>query len=180
MNKDTLTDRLLLLIADYSDFSRATFSISRAFSYMSGNPDFQHHRKWMEKYISNKGKRKKLYDTLYALYKRKNLKKYISSNGLKGYALTDLGNFRIFQIRIKNINEKKLPREEKLLVFFDIPEKIRKKRDALRSLLKSLGFEQIQKSIWITQYDVRKKVKEIIKEYGIQKNVHILLVKNFY
>jgi len=35
------------------------------------------------------------------------------------------------------------------IVIFDIPEKLRKRRDWLRSVLRELGFEMLQKSVWI-------------------------------
>lgn len=38
-----------------------------------------------------------------------------------------------------------------LIVGFDIPEKIRKKRAWLRSALKNMGFQMIQKSVWMAK-----------------------------
>lgn len=40
------------------------------------------------------------------------------------------------------------------IVVFDIPESQRKFRDEIRRLLKEIGFIQIQKSVWISPFDV--------------------------
>ena len=44
------------------------------------------------------------------------------------------------------------------MVVFDIPEKYRKTRDRLRSTLRSLGFIQLQASVWVYPYDCEEVV----------------------
>ncbi len=39
------------------------------------------------------------------------------------------------------------------VVIFDIPEKRRKSRDQMRTTLQSIGFEQLQRSVWVYPYD---------------------------
>lgn len=49
------------------------------------------------------------------------------------------------------------------LVFFDVPENQRNKRDYLRRFLKELGFYQYQKSVYIFPYECEEEVKLIKK-----------------
>ena len=53
------------------------------------------------------------------------------------------------------------------LVSFDIPEKLRLKRDILRENLKILNFGKLQNSIWIYPYNLMGDVERIIKEYDL-------------
>lgn len=174
----TLTDRILLLVNDYFDFLEATFSLRNAYPYILGDPAFHKHRMWTEKYLSDKKKRKKLTDILYMLYKRKILKR-VTISGLEGYVLHQRGKMRVAQIRALSAKKKKLPNHQWLLIFFDIPEKQKKIREHFRILLKSMGFQQLQKSVWMTPYDVIRDIKKAILEYGISKNTELLLVKKF-
>lgn len=57
------------------------------------------------------------------------------------------------------------------LVAFDIPEKNRKKRRGLRNALKSIGFIQMQKSLWICPYDVSEEIEKIIDLLDIEECV---------
>lgn len=51
------------------------------------------------------------------------------------------------------------------LVNFDIPERLRKRRDILRENLKILGFGKLQNSVWISPYNFLGDVQRITKEY---------------
>jgi DNA-binding transcriptional regulator PaaX len=44
------------------------------------------------------------------------------------------------------------------IIIFDIEHRLRKKRDALRRVLKRSGFEQLQKSTWVYPFDCTKEV----------------------
>ena len=50
---------------------------------------------------------------------------------------------------------------------FDIPEKRRNFRDILRDRLKSLGFFQFQKSVWIHPFECEKELRYICEYLGI-------------
>lgn len=57
------------------------------------------------------------------------------------------------------------------LVIFDIPERIRLRRDILRKKLKKLGFGQLQASVWICPYNYLNNVLEIIRFYYLENFV---------
>ena len=49
---------------------------------------------------------------------------------------------------------------------FDIPEKLRTMRDALRDKLKRLGFFQFQKSVWIYPFECEEEMDYICEFFG--------------
>jgi len=64
------------------------------------------------------------------------------------------------------------------LVIYDIPETKRLARDRIRELLKSLGFRQLQISVWAHPMPCLKQFKDIQKAYGIERHLLLLEVKD--
>ncbi len=54
---------------------------------------------------------------------------------------------------------------------FDIPEKLRKKRDGFRLTIKKIGFIQIQKSLWVINKNVSDLVEMAAYKYGVEKYI---------
>lgn len=63
------------------------------------------------------------------------------------------------------------------LVIFDVPEKERGKRDILRYELISLGYSQLQKSVWIGHFPLPEDFIELIEALRLRGNVHIFSVR---
>lgn len=61
------------------------------------------------------------------------------------------------------------------IVIFDIPEKHRKVRNALRTQLRLWEFQPWQKSVWVSKKDVSLELKKLTKELGISNWVKILV-----
>ncbi len=59
------------------------------------------------------------------------------------------------------------------MVIFDIQETDRHKRRQLRTLLRQLEFEQIQKSVWSTSLDSRVYLIAEINRLGLKNEVKI-------
>jgi len=66
------------------------------------------------------------------------------------------------------------------MVMFDIKEKDRTKRILLQRMLKDLGFGQMQKSVYISCYNVADDVYQYIKKVGLTENVFVLVNKQMY
>lgn len=60
------------------------------------------------------------------------------------------------------------------IIFFDIPEKKRRYRDELRSMIKSVGFRQFQQSIWIYPHKIPGFLKDILFEEGIKQYTRLI------
>ncbi len=57
------------------------------------------------------------------------------------------------------------------VVFFDIPEKKRKARDALRNKLRELGFRELQKSVFVHPYSCQSEIDFIVEFFEIRPYV---------
>ncbi len=57
------------------------------------------------------------------------------------------------------------------LVFFDIPEDLKAKRNTFTRKLKLLGFQQLQQSIWVHPFPARAEVEVISQVIGLRRFV---------
>ncbi len=57
------------------------------------------------------------------------------------------------------------------MVAFDIPEKARRGRDALRQRLRKIGFCELQKSILISPYNCQKEIMQLIGFFRVERYV---------
>jgi len=72
-----------------------------------------------------------------------------------------------YQIDTLQIERKKRKGNTWHLVFFDIKEKVRMKRDALRGKLKELGFYQVQKSVWLHAFPCEREISLLKNFFGL-------------
>ena len=91
--------------------------------------------------------------------------------------VTPKGLDRILKTKLKLIDKKMRKDGKWQMVLFDIPESKRRDRDLFRRALRYLGYQKLQKSIWVCKYDVEKETKELIKNYSLEAYVELLLVK---
>ncbi len=68
---------------------------------------------------------------------------------------------------------KKLGKDARLIVIFDIPEHRLTVRNSFRRLLQNLGFTMVQQSVWVSDVDHRKILVSTIKELTIESCVEI-------
>ena len=64
------------------------------------------------------------------------------------------------------------------LVVFDIPEKKRKGRDALRDKIKELGFYELQKSVFIFPYHCKDEIDFIIEFFNLREYVRFGILES--
>ena len=64
------------------------------------------------------------------------------------------------------------------LVIFDIPEDIRRCRDALRFHLKQIGFYELQRSVFIFPYNCQDEIEFLTEFYNIRKYVRLATLKD--
>ncbi len=63
-----------------------------------------------------------------------------------------------------------------VIVTFDVPERERRKRNWLRVQLVALGFEMLQRSVWIGKVQIPDDLMTDMRQHGIISYVHILSV----
>ena len=108
---------------------------------------------------------------------------YIKVEQLKGkqaVMLTKKGIDRAIKakFKIENYSFEKRKDGKWIMIIFDIPQKRNKSRNLLRSILKNLGYEMFQQSVWITPYDISEKTEELLQFYSLDEFVRIFLIED--
>lgn len=91
---------------------------------------------------------------------------YVDEDGIP--RLSKKGKKRLDLFQAQNLKG-----EGQLMIIFDIPEKLKAKRQQLRALLRELYFVQSQKSVWITDRDCKKYLTAGIQELGLSKYIKL-------
>jgi predicted transcriptional regulator len=121
--------------------------------------------------------RKKFYDTFYLLYQ----KGYIQMREENHQIYVNLteegkkfaGRFQIDTLKIKK--PKKWDGKWRLVIF-DISELKKTHREAFRGKLKELGFQSLQKSVWIHPFDCRAEIDLLREFFGLDEEELRLVV----
>lgn len=93
------------------------------------------------------------------------------------FALTDKGTKEAKTIKLKLEMAKRNKWDGKWrIIIFDIPEKLRGKRDFLRQELNHFGFMQLQRSVWGYPYKLPQEFVDLWKDTGIFQHCIILEV----
>lgn len=114
------------------------------------------------------------------LNKQKLIRTIQDSEGM-AIELTNKGRRRFQANLLENITIAKPKRWDRQwrIVIFDISEKFKTAREALRERLQRLGFYQIQKSVFIFPYPCAKEINFIKQIFGLDYQVRIILSSGF-
>ncbi len=113
------------------------------------------------------------------LNKSKLIKKVKESDKSFNILLTDKGKLKAINYYFQNLKIEQKEWDKKWrLVFFDVPEKLRKGRDALREKIKKLGFYELQKSVFIFPYECKKEIEFVIEYFGLSKCAHYAVLES--
>jgi DNA-binding transcriptional regulator PaaX len=105
-------------------------------------------------------------------YRSKLIKEKENADGSLTYVLTEKGIMRVLTYNFCNMKiEHKAWDGKWRAVIFDIPEKIRWGRDALRKKLRELGFCEFQKSVFVFPYNCKNEIDFIIEFFKMRKYV---------
>ncbi|MEK7562216.1 MAG: hypothetical protein AAB509_00850, partial [Patescibacteria group bacterium] len=119
------------------------------------------------KTVSNEWKninKKELHAEIHRLYRSKLVKKITNPDGTFTFVLTDKGKLRALTYNFENMKIERKDWDGKWrFVVFDVPEKFRIGRDALRGKIKKLGFYELQKSVFIFPYKCQDEIEFIIE-----------------
>ncbi|MFH1584939.1 MAG: CRISPR-associated endonuclease Cas2 [Patescibacteria group bacterium] len=132
------------------------------------NPELRQLRRKYEKRRSTQQFSKLVYDL-----KRRGV---IKVQG-EGVLLTVKGREEALRIRWKLTESQKRNDGKMVMVMYDLPEKQRKMRDIFRSVLVSLGYQEFQKSIWVSKKKVEYETEEAIREYDLWTYVRLFIIE---
>ena len=112
------------------------------------------------------------------LYRLGMLKEIKNKDGTISIILSEKGKkaAKIYSIDNLKIDKPKKWDGNWRMVIFDIPERIKKVREALRMHLRNLGFYELQKSVFIYPFPCAEEINQIIDFYDISEYVRILMV----
>lgn len=94
----------------------------------------------------------------------------------KEFKLTEKGMMRAVKLCMEKDKLKKLANERRLIIF-DIPEKRRFYRDYFRQLMKDLGCQMIQLSVWQADFELPEDFLILVGELGLRRRVIVYKVK---
>ncbi len=122
--------------------------------------------------------KKELQYEIRKLYQSKIVKKKKNPDGSTTMILTDKGKLKALTYKFEEIRVDKKNWDGKWrLVIFDVPEKIRWGRSALRKKIKELGFYELQKSALIFPYACEDEINFIIEFFNMRKYVRICILE---
>ena len=125
--------------------------------------------------------RKALVRAVREFYNDRVVKYKENNDGTLEIVLTKEGEKRALKFQIDEIEIKK-PAEwdgKWRMVIFDIPEKKKKAREALRHKLKDLGFKELQKSVFVLPYECEDEIDFIVEVFEIRRFVRFVRVDSF-
>lgn len=102
-------------------------------------------------------------------------------DGTVEIVLTREGKKRALKYQFDELKIKKPDKWDKKwrVVIFDIPEKKKMAREALRNKLKELGFLELQKSVFIHPYPCEDEIDFVAEVFEIRNHIRLLLVDSF-
>ena len=108
-----------------------------------------------------------------SLYESKLVGEKSNRDGTYTLVLTEGGKKRALAYNMETMAIKKPATWDRKwrIVMFDIPERLRKSRDALRVQLSGLGFYELQKSVFVHPYHCVDEVDYVVEFYGLRKYV---------
>ena len=110
--------------------------------------------------------------TIQDLYRSKLVEIKENKDGSCTYILTEKGKQRALTYRVEDMQIPKQKWDGKWrIVSFDIPEKLRTGRDALRNKLQDLGFYKLQKSVLVYPYECKNEIEFLVEFWDIRKYV---------
>jgi len=111
------------------------------------------------------------------LYRSGLLKEVKNKDGTISMILSDKGKraAEIYSIDDLKINRPKEWDGNWRVVIFDVPERIKQVREALRMHLRNLGFYELQKSVFVCPYPCADEINQIINFYDASEYVRVLM-----
>lgn len=125
--------------------------------------------------------RRRLYAIVKEFYQNRLIDFKEKEDGTLEIVLTKAGHKKVLSFKIDEIKIKKPEKWDGKwrIVVFDIPEKKKAAREALRKKLKDLKFIELQKSIFINPYECEDEIDFIVEFFQIRPYARYLRVEYF-
>lgn len=121
---------------------------------------------------------KELAEEIRKLYRSRLVRVEANSDGSQTFVLSGKGKLKALTYKIKEMKIARSDWDGKWrLVVFDIPEKLRHGRNALRERLKHLGFYELQKSVFVFPYRCEDEIDFVIEFFDLRRYVRVGLLE---
>jgi len=126
-------------------------------------------------------KTERLYRIVHEFYNDRLVDYKEDKDGFVKIVLTKEGQKKALKFKLDEMEIKKPAKwdGEWRVVIFDIPEKLKKAREALRIKLKELGFLELQKSVFVLPYECEDEINFIMEVFLIRPFVRFVRAKSF-
>ena len=126
-------------------------------------------------------KRRRLNEIIKEFYNDRLVSFKENKEGLAEIVLTKDGETKALRFKIDEIKIKRPAKwdGEWRIVIFDIPERFKKAREALRKKLKDLGFIKLQESVFIFPYECEDEIDFVVEVFQIRPFVRFVKAKSF-
>ena len=116
--------------------------------------------------------RKELENTIRQLYKSKIVEARENKDGTSTLVLSEKGKARTLTYRFEEMRIQAGHWDGKWrIVAFDVPEKKKPEREALRRKLRELGFYELQKSVFVFPYECKDEIDFIVEFFNMRSYV---------
>lgn len=125
--------------------------------------------------------RQKLVRAVKEFYRDRLVEYKENSDGAIEVVLTENGKKRALKYQLDEM-EIKIPQKwdgKWRVVIFDISEKRRAARGALRDKLRDLGFEELQKSVFVFPYECKDEVDFVMEVFEVRSGVVFMVTDSF-
>lgn len=114
---------------------------------------------------------------IHSLYESKLVTTKDNHDGTLTLVLSKEGELLALTYDIDNMNIKTPSQWDRKwrIVMFDVPEKFKRTRDALRMHFKSMGFYEFQKSVFVHPYSCAKEIEYIMEFYQARKYIRFIV-----
>ena len=120
--------------------------------------------------------RRALYNAIKSLYRSRLIDVVDNVNGATTLILTERGKKKALTYQIDKLKIQPMKKWDKKwrIVLFDIPENMKRARDAFARVLKNAGFIKFQKSVFVHPFECKDEVDFIIEFFNVRPYVRFV------
>lgn len=120
-----------------------------------------------------------LHEAIRGLYRSKLIEEKVAKDGSITLVLSEGGRKKALTYKLDEmtVNKPKLWDKKWRVVIFDIPEDLKKVREAMREHLKRLGFVYLQKSVFVHPFPCADQIEFLIEFYRARPYIRQILAE---
>jgi len=122
-------------------------------------------------------KRKKTFSQFLSYLKQQGYIKIPEGRSISYLRLTKKGKQKAVEGRAKAREWPPRKDGKMIMLMYDIPKRKRQVRHAFRDTLEFLGYQMLQKSVWVSSKEVLEETERAVREYGLDGCVNLFVIE---